>query len=134
MRIDQPDTRKEHNDGLIPLINIVFLLLIFFMIIGRIEIQENDDIQIPLAAVSQSLPTDAITITITDEGLLLLDRNPVSLPELKSLLLSQSPADRPHRPRLLVRADADLDYSRFRETLDRLQQQGWSSIDLLVRD
>lgn len=134
MHIDQPDNRKEHDDGLIPLINIVFLLLIFFMIMGRIELQENDGIEIPLSAASESLSQDAITIAITDQGSLLFEGDLMSLPELKALLPSRIRPDQPDHPRLLVRADANLDYRRFRETLTWLQQQGWSSIDLVVRD
>ena len=37
MRLKIKDKREYDDDGLLPLVNIIFLLLIFFMIAGVIE-------------------------------------------------------------------------------------------------
>ena len=50
-------TRKEReydDDGLLPLVNIIFLLLIFFMIAGVIEKRiVKDDIELPAAELNR---------------------------------------------------------------------------------
>ena len=48
MRLKSKEKRDYEDDGLLPLVNIIFLLLIFFMIVGVIE--ENivrDNMQLP---------------------------------------------------------------------------------------
>ncbi|MFP3977393.1 ExbD/TolR family protein [Marinobacter sp. KMM 10035] len=42
MRISPPIARRDFssNDNLVPLINIIFLLLMFFMIAGRIAVSD----------------------------------------------------------------------------------------------
>ena len=51
MKIKSNTKRNYEDDGMLPLVNIIFLLLIFFMIVGVIEknvVKEN--IQLPTAA------------------------------------------------------------------------------------
>ena len=48
MKLKNKEKREYEDDGLLPLVNIIFLLLIFFMIVGVIE--ENivrDNMQLP---------------------------------------------------------------------------------------
>ena len=54
MRLKTKSKRDYEDDGLLPLVNIIFLLLIFFMIVGVIEknvVKEN--IQLPAAALAK---------------------------------------------------------------------------------
>ncbi len=37
MKLKNKEKREYEDDGLLPLVNIIFLLLIFFMIVGVIE-------------------------------------------------------------------------------------------------
>ena len=54
MRLKIKDKREYDDDGLLPLVNIIFLLLIFFMIAGVIEkkiVREN--LELPSAELSR---------------------------------------------------------------------------------
>ena len=54
MKIKSNTKRNYEDDGMLPLVNIIFLLLIFFMIVGVIEknvVKEN--IQLPTAALDK---------------------------------------------------------------------------------
>ena len=54
MKIKSKTKRNYEDDGMLPLVNIIFLLLIFFMIVGVIEknvVKEN--IQLPAAALDK---------------------------------------------------------------------------------
>ena len=54
MKIKSNTKRNYEDDGMLPLVNIIFLLLIFFMIVGVIEknvVKEN--IQLPAAALDK---------------------------------------------------------------------------------
>ena len=48
MKLKNKDKREYEDDGLLPLVNIIFLLLIFFMIVGVIEKNIlRDNMQLP---------------------------------------------------------------------------------------
>ena len=54
MRIKIKDKREYDDDGLLPLVNIIFLLLIFFMIAGVIEKKiVRDNLELPSAELSR---------------------------------------------------------------------------------
>ena len=54
MRLKIKDKRKYDDDGLLPLVNIIFLLLIFFMIAGVIEKKiVRDNLELPSAELSR---------------------------------------------------------------------------------
>ena len=54
MRLKIKDKREYDDDGLLPLVNIIFLLLIFFMIAGVIEKRiVKDNLELPSAELSR---------------------------------------------------------------------------------
>ena len=54
MRLITRKKREYDDDGLLPLVNIIFLLLIFFMIAGVIEKRiVKDDIELPAAELNR---------------------------------------------------------------------------------
>jgi len=54
MRLRIKDKREYDDDGLLPLVNIIFLLLIFFMIAGVIEKKiVKDNLELPSAELSR---------------------------------------------------------------------------------
>ena len=54
MRLRIKDKREYDDDGLLPLVNIIFLLLIFFMIAGVIEKKIiRDNLELPSAELSR---------------------------------------------------------------------------------
>ena len=54
MRLKIKDKREYDDDGLLPLVNIIFLLLIFFMIAGVIEKKiVKDNLELPSADLSR---------------------------------------------------------------------------------
>ena len=54
MRLKIKDKKEYDDDGLLPLVNIIFLLLIFFMIAGVIEKKiVRDNLELPSAELSR---------------------------------------------------------------------------------
>ena len=58
---------RSSDDGLIPMINIVFLLLIFFMIAGQIA-QQEPNLQLPISQSEQELSPLGVAIHIRADG------------------------------------------------------------------
>jgi biopolymer transport protein ExbD len=55
------------DDSMIPAINIVFLLLIFFMIAGQIQ-ATNDQLIIPKSVSDAAIPEQAILVNVMADG------------------------------------------------------------------
>lgn len=80
MNFVEPPKRSSANkldDGMIPAINIVFLLLIFFMIAGSIE-AKSDQLQIPQSISEAALAEERVTIQIMANGEYYLDGEQVN--------------------------------------------------------
>lgn len=80
---------EEPTINMTPMIDVVFLLIIFFMVGARIgEEERNLDVQLPHAAVAQPLMAkpDALVINVYQDGRILLGSKPLGLAELKQEL------------------------------------------------
>lgn len=75
----QPDKTEER---ILPLINVVFLLLIFFMIAGSLSVTEPFDIQPPLTRSEQSVDIDNWVILLDQQGAFALNNVIIAEPEL----------------------------------------------------
>jgi biopolymer transport protein ExbD len=104
--------RKGLSTGslnLTPLIDVVFLLLIFFLVASRFEQEERDmDVQLPQAR--EALPTTAETqdiyVTVTPDGDYFVGGKRLDNQSLVAMLNDVSRAN-PGRQHVTIRADQD---------------------------
>lgn len=132
-----PD-RPRGDHGLVPLINVVFLLLAFFMIAG--QIQRADLVRVdPPVSVSQSVPAERRTEVVVDrDGTVYLDGRSVPVESLADALESAVGAEAdsvgvgPEQrtdlggSAILVKADADLEVAKLEAVLTELMRAGVS--------
>jgi biopolymer transport protein ExbD len=107
-----------------PLIDVVFLLLIFFMLTFAVGGQAMD-IRLPQGqASSNPVAVEDITVRISAEGDLLLDNQPVKLDELGKQLKEKLDA-RDKKNRLVkIEPDKKTKYKRFATVLDYARSAG----------
>jgi len=96
--------RIRHGINLVPLINIVFLLLIFFMLSSTLITPDKFDIQLPESDKGDSHESVPIVILVRGDGTIAINNLAVSLTELADLLVSEIEGGA--QPELMVRADA----------------------------
>jgi biopolymer transport protein ExbD len=86
-----------------PLVDVMLVLLIIFMVTAPL-LQQGIDVNLPQAKGKALPPEERLTIVIKKDGLIFLNDNPFTLPELKNKLeaLSQS------NPDVFLRADKDV--------------------------
>ena len=93
-----------------PMIDIVFLLMIFFLVASKLdEADRAIDVVLPQAAAAKPLTTRPreFVINIDRTGNYFAGARPVRLEELKDLLV-QTAADNPARQTVIVRADEEV--------------------------
>ena len=71
----RPDQTEER---ILPLINVVFLLLIFFMIAGTLSVSEPFDITPATSSSETTLETETHIILITKKGQFALNNEPIT--------------------------------------------------------
>ena len=129
-----PD-RPRGDHGLVPLINVVFLLLAFFMIAG--QIQRSDTVRVaPPVSQSETVPAaERLELVVVADGTLYLEGEAVVLEELASairrrmqtgLVAPVAGSTNPDRQPILVKADADLEVTRLEAVLEALLRAGTS--------
>ncbi|MBU3933435.1 MAG: biopolymer transporter ExbD [Candidatus Omnitrophica bacterium] len=109
-----------------PLIDVVFLLLIFFMLTSSFIFQPGIKINLPKAVTSEVIHEENLVITINAEGLIYLNNRPVALKQLKSHLKKASAENHP----LLIKADRRASLGKVVEVWDMSREAGLTQINI----
>jgi len=71
---------------IVPIVNIVFLLLIFFMLTSGFVMQPGIKVDLPKAVTSEVLKLENIELLVNSENTTYLNANAVTMTELKVFL------------------------------------------------
>lgn len=104
MKLARPKS-APHNETIVALIDVVFFLLVFFMLIGRMDATAPFDVLPPVATTGADMPAGGMTLSISATGALALDGQPVTRADLPDAL-AQATTDKPD---LLLRVNAHRD-------------------------
>jgi biopolymer transport protein ExbD len=90
-----------------PMIDIVFLLIIFFMTVTQVSEVNKESVQLPTLEGSEDQKPTVITINVTQEGLLRISGETVTFPRLVGLIESERArlGGDPRRLTIVVRSD-----------------------------
>jgi biopolymer transport protein ExbD len=94
--------RASREENVIPMINIIFLLLLYFMVVGNLSPDYN--VNPPFASQEKESSSLIPTISVTKEGQLRFENIPVSWEELGTRLRDVSDLDK-----IKIYADAESD-------------------------
>lgn len=128
VRVPRREPRTEEN--VLPLINIVFLLLIFFMIAGAISTSAPFPLDPPATEAADTTAAPRNGVAIAADGRLAMGGDSVALDELSERVRAwqkEASAD----DVLSVRADEAAPNRRLFEVLERLRAADVETIRLL---
>jgi biopolymer transport protein ExbD len=129
MRLKRSTPAADSEANLIPLINVVFLLLIFFMLAGRLAPTEPVAVDPPRSDSPQSARAIPLVLLIDRTGQISLDGELLDETSLAERVAERLANDPPH---LQIKADATLEALRLVDLLERLRAAGAEEIDLLT--
>ena len=110
-----------------PLIDIVFQLLIFFMLTASFIFQPGIKINLPKAVTSEVIHEQNVVITVTAENLIYLDNKAVTSNELNKKLLKEIA---PSKKSILIKADRRASLGRIVEVWDMCRASGVSQVNI----
>jgi biopolymer transport protein ExbD len=131
MRIQRRNMKKARIE-IIPMIDTIFFLLVFFMISTLSMAQyKGMPVNLPKAASGQHAQTTSATVTLTKEGPIFLDKQAVDKSVLSGLLSRQLTEN----PDLLVIINADdgVEHGRVVEVMDLARSVNVSKLAIAVR-
>jgi len=126
MRIKIKPQIIKNEDNLLPLVNIIFLLLIFFMLAGVIVKQkELHNVNLASATIEEYIEKDKNTLFINADGALTLNDQPIGESLLKEKLILLKTDN------ILIAADGSLDSSSLNKILLILSDSKIKNVTLL---
>lgn len=132
MIVPLPRSRRTSEDNVLPLINIVFLLLIFFMIAGALSTTTPFDLRPARVQAAPDVPAPASSgIAIAGDGRIAFGGDTIGLDALPARL-ERWQAEREDDKPLVVRADAQAGSERLLAVIDALREAGVGRVRLLA--
>jgi biopolymer transport protein ExbD len=127
--VEQGIVEKRRGPDLMPLIDMVFILLIFFLLTSS-ALQPAVDVELPETAEGTLNELPTLVVTIKSDGTLLIDETLVSrdrfLPVLELRYREQPSAE------LAIRADRRLAFGEVVKIMDLCKKAGAEEVSFLV--
>jgi biopolymer transport protein ExbD len=131
MQFERRTTRKRPLISLTPLIDVVFILLLFFMLASNFSQWRTIDVMTPVSGGIQNDSEPSLLIQIESAGNIRLDGTPLTLDGLfgpAAAAIQQQP-----QRRIVVQPAADVSLQTIVSVLERLRAAGGQRI-VLQRD
>ena len=119
------EIRKGQLD-IAPLIDVVFQLLIFFMLTSNFVFQPGIKVSLPKAITSEVISSENIVVTVTGQDLLFLNERPTTINELVARLKENTGGQKS----LLLKADTNASLGRVVEIWDLCRELGIPQINI----
>lgn len=131
MRVGKVEKRRARIE-MIPLIDVTFLLLSFFIYVSLFMIvQRGIPLQLPRAATSSPQRSEALEVSVDRLGHVFVGGAQIEMEELSSVLLERANAS--GLDRVSLRGDRLVSYDRIMEVLDRIRRAGIAKVHLETR-
>ena len=122
-------TRLDYIVDITPLVDVVFLMLIFFMVSTTFNVSSSLKLDLPSSkATAQQKEVKQVTISINADGQFYVQDEAVEDADLRKRILNVSKGD--PNIRVVLRADADARHKRVVQVLDTLRGLNMSKIGI----
>lgn len=127
----QEETKTE-EPNITPLIDIVFILLIFFVVTTTFARDLGLDVDRPEASTGAELPSRVVRVAVSERGEITVDAQPTSSWRVRDEIESRFELN-PARTVLVV-ADRAVDAQRLVSVMDAAREAGATQVSLAVEE
>ena len=129
MKIKIKRNKTNNEDNLLPLVNIIFLLLIFFMLAGVIAKQkEMHDINLASAVIEEYIEQDKNILFINSVGEIIFSDIAIDFSELDDKLKSIKDKN------IIIAADKNVTTGKLNKVLIQLNKNKITNVTLLSNE
>jgi len=129
MEFERRKRRHSHID-IAPLVDVVFLLLLFFMLTFNMALDQSISIRLPQSTSAEDLSASRIVILITREGEVLVQGQTVPL-QVLSATLREQPSWRPEIP-IHIRSDREVPVGLLVSVIDAVRHSGSRNFQIVT--
>ena len=129
MKLRRP-ARLAERETVVALIDVTFFLLIFFMLVGRLDATAPFAVKPPVGQTGTDLPAGGITLSLSPQGDLALDGTPITPQALSETITARLAKN----PRTLIRINADqaTELRHVLSLITRFEDLGAADVALIV--
>lgn len=129
MRLSRP-AKRTYPETIVALIDVVFFLLVFFMLIGRMDATSPFEVLPALARTGSDMPAGGATVSVGAAGALAIDGNEMA----EAGLLARIQERIAETPDLLIRINAhkDTKMAVLLPLVGRIEALGATDVMLVV--
>ena len=120
-------SRRRVSLDISPLLDVVFLLLIFFLVTTTFMPDASMELELPESTTATQSEVAPTMVTVGEDGGVQIDGDSVSIQELERTVASLLPEE---REKITVRADARVDYGVIVRIIDALRNAGVDALSL----
>jgi biopolymer transport protein ExbD len=132
MKLSRPITTKARIE-MLPLIDIIFLVLVVFIFaMLSMAVHRSLPVELPRSSTVTIDPQVRLTITVRADHKIFVNKEPVSLDELSSLIREKAQME--ENPGVALVVDQNVSYRQLFDVLDRIRQSGVAQISLQAEE
>ena len=120
-------SRRRVSLDISPLLDVVFLLLIFFLVTTTFMPDASMELELPESTTATQSEVTPTMVTVGEDGGVEIDGDSVSIQELERTVAALLPEE---REKITVRADARVDYGVIVRIIDALRNAGVDALSL----
>ncbi|MDU4641920.1 MAG: biopolymer transporter ExbD [Negativicoccus massiliensis] len=129
MKLREMRVSKQPKLMIIPMIDIIFFLLVFFMMsMLTMVVQKSVDLSLPKTQSAKVSMETTVPISIKKDGAIYFEQEPIHAEDLRRRIEVEK--NRNPQLAILVRADAESQYNNFMYVLDQVKLSGISRIGI----
>jgi biopolymer transport protein ExbD len=135
MRLHKAKRAYGCEISIAPLIDVVFLLIIFFMTISQIAKVEVDKLSLPEAKEGRTAteaPAGRIVVNIHRDGRIVVGGRALSIASLRGILAAELEGKSTDEVSVLVRGDRDSNWQEVARVMDACAAQGIHRVRVAV--
>ena len=125
--------RKRYNHSYLniaPLVDVVFLLLLFFMLTSHFIEVQSIRVRLPESRTSEYTERAGIKIFINEKGDVVLNSETVKVEDLHKLLKEELPLEKSRS--VEIRADRDVKVSLLMKVIDEIRLAGINDFNIVT--
>lgn len=132
MRLRSLHVEEKPAIMIIPMIDIIFFLLVFFMLsMLTMVTQKTIALQLPAAAVAKVDTTKTLPISIDKNGTIYLEREVITLSDLQKRLIEEK--SKTNKLTIVLRGDVDSQYGKVVAVMDTVRLAGIDRISIAAQ-
>ena len=124
----------EARVDLIPMIDVVFQLVIFFMVSSTFMLSPGINMVLPSSTTTEPVLMTELVVTISSQEEIYVNKDKHTLASFGPALENLTDDEKEEIDSVVIMGDRDISYDLMIKVLDELRTQGFTSVNLKLRE